>query len=145
VYPLKFLFPLLLAMVTHLNYFPKAGNESILELQDFPRLVMIYSIGYAVIWLLFFLMYEAAWYRRKQIELNSYELSDTRKELRGAFFNLCIGIASFIFAAFGNPKAGGMCFLLIPAGLWFVSWLKKRELKAHKPNCLIRNILILLS
>ena len=132
VYPLKFLFSLLLSMVTHANYFPKAGNEHILELRDFPTLVMIYSIGYAVIWLLFFLMYETAWYRRKKIELNHYELTDTKKELRGAFFNFCVGAASFIFAAFGDPKAGGMCFILIPAGLWFVGWLKRYELKVQK-------------
>jgi hypothetical protein len=116
-------------MITHVNYFPKAGNAAILELEEFPTLVMIYSIGYAVIWLLFFLMYETAWHRRKQIKLTHYELADTRMELRGSFFNFCVGISSFIFAMLGKPMAGGMCFVLIPFGLWLVAWLKRRELK----------------
>lgn len=136
VYPLKFLFSLLLSMVTHVNYFPKAGNAIILQLEEFPKLVMIYSIGYAVIWFLFFLMYETGWQRRREIKLNFYELADTKKELRGSFFNFCVGIASFVFAAFGNPMAGGICFLLIPAGLWFVGWLKRRELKSYRAKVL---------
>ncbi|MGB3075334.1 MAG: TMEM175 family protein, partial [Chitinophagales bacterium] len=53
VYPLKFLFSLLLSMLTHTNYFPRAGSEVVINANDFPSLVMIYSSGYAVIWLLF--------------------------------------------------------------------------------------------
>ena len=132
VYPLKFLFSLLLSMVTHTNYFPKAGAETIIDVKDFPQLVMIYSLGYAVIWFLFFILYEIAWHRRLQLELNKYEIADTKKELRSSFFNCCVGLVSLFFAAVNAPGIGGLCFLLIPAGLWFVGWKMKQELKPVK-------------
>lgn len=130
VYPLKFLFSLLLSMVTHINYFPGAGNETIIERNDFPKLVMVYSIGYAVIWFLFLIMYEIAWHRREKLQLNNYEAAATRKELRGAFFNCCIGIFSLFFATIKVPAIGGCCFLLVPFILLMGDWQMKRELKS---------------
>ena len=134
VYPMKFLFSVLLWLITQVNYFPKAGNESVINYEDVPQLVMIFSIGYAVIWLLFFLMYEIAWRRREYLHLNHYELAATKKEIRGSFFNVCIGLASFFFAAIGIPNVGGYCFFLIPFGVWFLNRLKKHELKIHKAS-----------
>lgn len=131
VYPLKFLFSLLLSMFTHSNYFPKAGNEVIIEAQDFPSLVLIYSVGYALIWLLFFLLYEIAWYRRDQLRLNKYERALTKKELRGAFLNACIGVSAMIFASLKAPVPAGICFLMIPLILWFVDWRMKKELQTR--------------
>lgn len=134
VYPLKFLFSLLLSMFTHANYFPKAGNEVIIEPQDFPSLVLIYSVGYAVIWFLFFLLYEIAWYRRVQLRLNRFESAATKKELRGAFLNSCIGVFAMIFAGLQAPVPAGICFLMIPLVLWFVDWRMKHELKYDQPD-----------
>lgn len=134
VYPLKFLFSVLLWLVTHVNYFPKAGDEEVLNYEDVPQLVMIFSIGYSVIWFLFFLMYEIAWRRREYLQLNRYELMATKKEIRGALMNVGIGLASLFFAAIGFPQVGGYCFFLIPFGVWFLNWLKKRELKTHNSS-----------
>lgn len=139
VYPLKFLFSLLLSMVTHTNYFPKAGDETIIDANDFPQLVMIYSLGYAVIWLLFFILYAIAWRRRKQLRLNHYEIADTKKEIRSSFFNCGVGLVSLLFAAVNAPGIGGLCFLLIPAGLWFIGRKMKQELKSPKRDEALRS------
>ncbi|MFI5135876.1 MAG: TMEM175 family protein [Chitinophagales bacterium] len=134
IYPMKFLFSVLLWLITHVNYFPKAGNDTVINYADVPQLVMIFSIGYAVIWFLFFLMYAIAWRRREYLQLNNYELAVTKKEIRGAFLNVCIGLASFFFAAIGIPNVGGYCFFLIPFGVWFLNCLKKRELKTYRAS-----------
>lgn len=131
VYPLKFLFSVLLWLVTQVSYFPKAGDEVVLNYEDLPKLVMIFSIGYSVIWFLFFMMYHLAWRRREYLQLTRYELAATKKEIRGALMNVGIGLASLFFAAIGLPNVGGYCFFLIPFGIWFLNWLKKRELKTH--------------
>lgn len=129
VYPLKFLFSLLLSMMTHVNYFPKAGSEVIIDLKDFPSLIIIYSVGYATIWLLFFFMYEIAWYKKETLQLNRYETLVTKKEIRGAFLNFCIGITATVFAGFNMPMLAGICFLMIPLILLVVDRLLKRALK----------------
>lgn len=121
-------------MFTHANYFPKAGDAVIIQAHDFPSLILIYSVGYAVIWFLFFLLYEIAWYRRVQLRLNRFESAVTKKELRGAFLNACIGVCAMIFAGFHAPVPAGICFLMIPLVLWFVDWRMKHELIISESN-----------
>lgn len=131
VYPLKFLFSLLYTMFTHINLFEKATaqGETILTEEEFPQLVMIYSAGYAAIWAVIYFMYKKAWSLRKQLKLDFFEQEDTRKQLRGAFINIIIGIAALIFAFAQHPALGGICFFIIAPALALNSAYTKRRIK----------------
>jgi uncharacterized membrane protein len=129
VYPLKFLFSLLFGMITHINFFQKATEQGLVVLtaEDFPQLVMVYSAGYAAIWFVFYLMYKRAWYFRKKLKLDAFEMEDTRKQIRGALLDTFIGLLSLLFAWLKHPGLGGICFLLvIPALVLNGAYSKKR-------------------
>jgi uncharacterized membrane protein len=118
VYPLKFLFSLLLSMLLPINFFPKAAGEVVMTNQEFPQLIMIYSAGYAAIWMVFYFLYRHAWQKRIELDLSASERLDTQKQLRGALYNCLIGAAALCASFIGFPSVGGVFFLLIPIVLW---------------------------
>lgn len=131
VYPLKFLFSVLLATVTGINFFPKAAEKGLLVItqDDFPRLIILFSVGYAAIWLLLYFMHKRVLHFSKKLELTAYELLYTRKEKRGALLNVGIGLMALLFAITGLEVLSGITYLLIPAVLFFNDYLFKREVK----------------
>jgi len=116
VYPLKFLFSLLIASWTGIDLFPEASAKGSLVLlpDDFPSLVIIFSTGYFLVWLLLYFMHRRALHLAGELELNKYEVEYTHKEIRGALWNCLIGAASIIFAALGFALLSGITYLLIP-------------------------------
>ena len=106
VYPLKFIF----SLVTGSIHDPGRGDAS--------TLFMIYGLGFAGIFAIFFLLYLHALHRREQLELNEYELHDT---YTGLWFNaayVAIGLLSTAIAVFLPGRyvgwAGWTYFLLGP-------------------------------
>ncbi len=116
VYPLKFLFSLLLSSWTGLQLFPKAAekHQAVIFQHEFPALIIIFSAGYFVIWFLLYLMHRHALHFGKKLELNKYETAYTKKETRGALWNALIGLAAILFALLHWELASGLCYLLIP-------------------------------
>ena len=116
VYPLKFLFAVLLTSWTGIDLFPHATEKglAILQQEDFSQLIILFSIGYAVLWFLILLMYQRALSVSKRIELTPFEVLITKKERRGAFLNICVGIAAMLLAFAGQELLSGICYLLIP-------------------------------
>jgi len=131
VYPLKFLFSLLFGMITHIDFFQKATlkGETVITSADFPQLVMIYSVGYAAIWMVFYCMYRRALKLRNQLKLDNFEIEDTKKQVRDALMDVMIGLAACLFAWLGYPVAGGICFLLRIPVLMIHAAYTKRKLK----------------
>lgn len=116
VYPLKFLFAVLLTSWTGIDLFPYATEKGlpILQQEDFSQLIIFFSIGYAVLWLLLLLMYQRGLSASKRMELTPFEILITKKERRGAFLNVCVGLASMLLAFAGQELLSGICYLLIP-------------------------------
>ncbi len=116
VYPLKFLFSLLLSSWTGLQLFPEAAarQEAIIQAADFPTLIILFSAGYSIIWLLLMAMYQRAWRYRFVLSLTPPEEQYTRKEIRGAGWNALVGLAAILFALFNLTVLSGCCYLLIP-------------------------------
>jgi len=131
VYPLKFLFSLLFGMLTRINFFEKATarGDTIITNEDFPQLVMIYSAGYAAIWMMYYLMYKRAWHLRKHLKLDVFELEDTLKQTRGALLNILLGISALLFAWSNHPAMGGVCFFLVLPAILINNNYSKRRLK----------------
>lgn len=116
VYPLKFLFSLLLFSWTGINLFPEATEKgtAIMNPGDFSQLIILFSAGYCMIWLLLFFMYRRALSFRKKLELNQFEILFTRKERSGAMLNAGVGMAAILMVFAGWELFSGICYLLIP-------------------------------
>jgi len=104
-YPLKFLFS---AMTRHIN--PGPG--------DAGMLFLIYDLGFAGIFAVFFLLYLHAWSRREALELNAVELHDTRTMMLMYGAYIIIGLLSALIALVASVSwvqwAGWIFFLLGP-------------------------------
>jgi len=129
LYPLKFLFSLLLTGATGLNLFPKAEGKTIIEATEFPQLIILYSVGYFAIWMLLYIMHTRVLQFSKELQLNKYELLYTNKEKRGALLNAMIGAVSCLFVWIGPDWLSGICYLLIPLVLIFNEEIFKRQIK----------------
>lgn len=133
VYPLKFLFSVLISSWTGIDLFPKATEKglAVLTANDFPELIILFSTGYFFIWMILFLLHKRALHFSKKLELNQYELLFTRKEKRGALWNAFIGLLAILLAWSGMEWMAGICYLLIPLLLFvnqklFIHQLKKK-------------------
>ena len=141
IYPLKFLFSVLLTSWTGIDLFPKATEKglAVLHTEDFGQLIILFSIGYFLIWMIIFFLHKRALRFSKKLELNQFEILFTRKEKRGALWNALIGIAAIILAWSGAEGIAGLCYLSIPVLLFlnqqlFNHQLKKKRNSVHKVN-----------
>ena len=111
VYPLKFLFTLLVDQALGFE------GETI-RASQIPLLLVIYGVGFVAVSLLFLLFYLVAYARRDALELNAYELSVTREEIQGFLINIFVGLVSITIAIVGGEAtvawAGWTYLLLFP-------------------------------
>jgi uncharacterized membrane protein len=110
VYPLKFLFTLLMS-----ELFGFAETETI-KLSQFPLLMVIYGAGFVAVQLVFVLMYLRAYRLRADLGLDALELSVTREELQGFLLNVAVGLLSMAIAVLGGVGAlswAGYAYLLL--------------------------------
>jgi uncharacterized membrane protein len=110
VYPLKFLFTLLIEEI-----FGFAESETI-DLSQWPQLMVIYGAGFVAIQLVFVLMYLRAYSLRATLELDARELSVTREEIQSALLNISVGLASVAIAVLGGERLlvwAGYVYLLV--------------------------------
>lgn len=112
VYPLKFLFTLLMS-----ELFGFADTETI-RLSQYPLLMVIYGAGFVAVQLVFVIMYLRAYGLRADLELDELELSVTREELQGFLLNGAVGLLSIAIAVLGGAPlvawAGYAYILLFP-------------------------------
>lgn len=74
VYPLKFLFTLVVGGLTNGLTVPQEQLERMFSsAQQVPALMVIYSLGYVAVCALFALLYHYAYTKRTELELNEYE------------------------------------------------------------------------
>ena len=134
VYPLKFLFSLLLSSWTGINLFPLATERGIpvIQQEDFYQLIILFSIGYCFTWLLLFLMHQRVMVFKKKLELNAFEILYTSKEKRGAIWNVYVGFIAILLAFAGLELLSGIIYLLIPFLLILNNRLFKRRIKLLK-------------
>jgi len=131
VYPLKFLFSVLISSWTGINLFPKAAEKGLIVLanKDFPQLIILFSIGYFFIWILIYLMHKRALFFSKKLVLSTSEILFTIKEKRGALWNAFVGLSAIILALMGIEWLDGICYLLIPFLLIINHQLFKYQIK----------------
>jgi uncharacterized membrane protein len=132
VYPLKFLFTLVVGGLTGgLTVSREQLNHMFSSMQQIPMLMIIYSLGYVAVCVLFALLYHYAYRLRAELELNEYEAART---LHAVLFQLGFAVVGIlvIVAALALPLniAGysGLIYSLNSAvGFGLGTFLGKRE------------------
>lgn len=128
-FPLKFLFTLLLSWLAGRSFFHPAETETVLTQSEFPQLIIYFSIGYAVIWFIFFLLYRHAQRHSEQLSLSKISQLYLRHQQTDAGVQMLIGTGSVVFALCGWPVISGFCFLLIPLWLLVNYYRFRKQLK----------------
>lgn len=136
VYPLKFVFQLMVASVLGPAWLPGARNAHgpVIAAAQSGMMMTIFGAGYLAVFALFALMNLHAWRVRETLELDEIERFETLDNLRETLLNVAIGVLSVVVAASGNAMQAGMCYWLIaPAmtahGFW--AGAKRRRLRAR--------------
>jgi uncharacterized membrane protein len=134
VYPLKFLFTIVLAPLTGTPMEvprPGGGTEAIIERTQMTALFVIYGAGVIAIYLLLALLYVYAYRRRRELDLTPLETFDTRSSIREHL--LAAGVGAFsILVALTVPQrlvglAGWTYFLFGPVMALNGTWTGKRR------------------
>lgn len=131
VYPLKFLFSLLISSWSGLELFSKASEKglAILSNQEFPQLIILFSVGYLAVWLLIYLMHKHVLHLQKLFHFSMYELLFTKMQTRGALWNTFIGTCSLLLAWLHFELSAGICYLLIAPAMAMNYYLFKTTYK----------------
>jgi uncharacterized membrane protein len=129
VYPLKFLFTLLLSP----QIYTEGQPGMVINSTDTPKLMAIYGIGYISIYLLFSFMYAHALKKASELQLTVTEIFETKTKLYKNIILVAIGVLSVIVSMTISPgKAGlgGMVYILIgPALSFFYTYRAKQKRK----------------
>ena len=130
VYPLKFVFTLIVNMFTGGGAelrLPNGTVERMVENADqIATLMIIFGAGYIAVFGVFVLLYWHAYRRRAMLELNELETFDTRADIQESALNVGIGTVSIAIAAIGGGRlagVAGMTYMLCPVvltahGMW---------------------------
>jgi uncharacterized membrane protein len=139
VYPLKFLFTLVLAPLTGTPTevrLPGGATESAIETAQFPSLFLIYGAGVMALYVLLSLMYAHAYRRRGALELTPLEVFDTRSSIRAHLLAAAIGGISIVVALTAPLRliglAGFTYFLFGPVLALHGAWTGKRRRRLEK-------------
>jgi hypothetical protein len=117
VYPLKFLFSLLFNSWTGIStdvHLPDGRIIPPIGPDQLPLLMIIYSLGFAAVALVFIFLYWHAWKKRAELELNELELVDTRASICESAIGLSVGALSVALAAIGGGKMAGWAGWVYP-------------------------------
>ncbi len=136
VYPLKFLFTLLVAMFSGGRLAGTVFSETqtrVIESWQWPSLMMIYGAGFIAVYLVFTLLYWHAWRLRDSLELNERERIITFFNIEGYLINVGVGVLSMLIAWTGGPglaAISGMTYSLLGPLRGFHGWRLGRRLDA---------------
>jgi len=123
VYPLKFVFTLLVNVFTGGGgafTLPDGSVGHMVESNDqVARLMLVFGAGYVAVFGVFALLYWHAYRKRAELELNELETFDTRVDVQESSLNVAIGLISMALAALGGHFSGlaGFIYMLCPVVL----------------------------
>ncbi|HYG10721.1 MAG TPA: TMEM175 family protein [Pyrinomonadaceae bacterium] len=119
VYPLKFVWTLLVNMMLGVdNRVRLPTGDLVLPVANdqMGQMMVVFSIGYVAVFLVFALLYLRAYTKRAELELNPLEVLDTRTELAENILHVCVGLLSIGLASRGSRgfvALAGFIYMLI--------------------------------
>lgn len=133
VYPLKFVFTLIIGQFSG-GALATNRPEDMLQVQQAPILMLIYSLGFAAVFAVFALLYKHAYDQRRELGLNEYESLRTRHSIYNHLFMAGLGIIVAIFAMSLPVRYGGSAgFLYFTIPIYYTiagTIFGKREIAA---------------
>lgn len=124
VYPLKFVFTLLVNLFTGGGAaftLPDGSVGHMVESNEqVAHLMLIFGAGYVAVFGVFVLLYWHAYRKRAELDLNELEVLDTRVDIWESALNVGIGTISMAVAALGGTnfsKFAGFTYMLCPVVL----------------------------
>ena len=119
VYPLKFLFTLVVGGLSGRTVPPEQLNRMVTSQHQIPVLMVIYSMGAMAVFVLFGLLYRYAYGLRKELELNEYETLSTRNAIihHIGFAGVAV-IVAVVALAVPEQYAGLAGLLFCLNGVW---------------------------
>lgn len=117
VYPLKFLFSLIFAD----QIYGPARNPFSIRQDQLPELMVIYSIGYVIIYSIFLFLYLHARRRRAVLGLSRHELFDTNTRIYAHAILIAVGFCSILLAFLLPTRLSGLCgwvYMAIGPAFW---------------------------
>jgi hypothetical protein len=121
VYPLKFLFLLLVKVFTGGSLgvqLPGGAVEPMITSEQVPTLMVTYGIGFTAVFSVFGLLYYHAYRKRADLELSEPETFETLSSVRQNTLSVAVGVLSIAVALIGGPShaalSGYVYFLLGP-------------------------------
>ena len=129
VYPLKFVFTLVIDQLFGFNRLPGAHTPT-MEGSEAPRLMQIYSGGAVAVFSVFALMYGNAYRKRGLLELDAAQMLEARVSVFDNAGLALIGVVSFLIATLGGPWAAasiaGPIYFLIGPFKWALGTYERR-------------------
>ncbi len=130
VYPLKFLFRLLLTI----GPAGHKGTEPVILASQIPSLMIIYGIGFASIYLMLVLMYYHAYRKKEELGLDEKEVFKTKTKMYLYCINVMIPLVTAIAAVLlPENKAGlsGFLYLLLGPAIAIYYSVRKKQHKTQ--------------
>lgn len=104
VYPLKFLFTVLVSQIFGISSGPPGHATMIRSTEEMRELMLVFDAGYIAVFLLFALLYRHAYRLRHVLELNALEEFDTRESIIHSLIQIAVGLVSVSIALFAGPR-----------------------------------------
>jgi uncharacterized membrane protein len=111
VYPLKFLFTLLMNLLLGFGIQVAAaggGTVPMITLEQTGTLMVVYSLGFVAVFLIFALLYRHAYRLRVDLQLDAVETLITRHQMNSHLLTASIGVLSLLIVAFGGSRTAGI-------------------------------------
>jgi len=132
IYPLKFLFSLLVSVFLNIST-SSVSNLQITNSQ-MPDLMIIYSLGFFMIFFVLFLMYLHAYKNRDELKLNHVEIVITKNSLYEQIIYMGVAFLSILLALPGNPQLtfwSGISYGLLGPLMGINGYLNNKRIKKN--------------
>ena len=141
VYPLKFLFTLLVDQLLGYDTVVNSSSGAVVEEIEpgqLPLLMVIYGAGFVAVQLVFFVLYLRAYTWRDALGLEAHERSITREEMQGFLLATGVGLTSIGIAVLGGEGAASLAgytylllFPLLTANGYLMGRRRRRSPSPH--------------
>ncbi len=136
VYPLKFLATVLIKMFSGQSINVMMENGMVMraiENDQWASMMIIYGLGFVIIYGIYFFLYLHAYRLRHRLELTETELIYTKGEMTAHCANCAIGIISIAIVVIGGPFASfysGMAYWLIGPAQGIIGYRRGKKINA---------------
>jgi uncharacterized membrane protein len=130
VYPLKFLFTLVL----NGHEMAERFGPNIIRNADVPTLMIIYAAGFATVFLIFLVLHLHAFHRRDELQLTALERHDTITAVWENASMVFVGVTSGALAALLPPEKQaipGMWYSVIPVFMTVIGNVRGKARKKY--------------